>query len=67
MVYLLSTSQRTARAVPSINTSGSSVVIGNLDPTSYYSVVVQVSTAAGTTEELKSQPGEFQPILFSDP
>ena len=65
MVFWERVSQRTTRAVPSINTSGSSVVIGNLDPASYYSVVVQVSTAAGTSEELKSQPGEFQSIFFN--
>ena len=60
-------SQRTDRAALSVNTRDSSVVIGNLDPASYYSFVVQVSTAAGTSEELRSQPCEFQPMLLSCP
>ena len=64
VVYLQGNSQRTACELQSVNTSDSSVVIGNLDPASYYSVVVQVRTAAGTREELKSQPGELQPMLF---
>ena len=59
VVYLLSNSQQTACDFRSVDTSDSSVVIGNLNPTSYYSIVVQVSTAAGTSEELRSQPGEF--------
>ena len=67
MVYLWGSSQRTACELQSVNTSDSSVVIGNMDPALYYSVVVQVSTAAGTREELRSLPGEFQPMLFSIP
>ena len=67
MVFWERSSQRTDRAALSVNTNDSSVVIGNLDPTSYYSIVVQVSTAAGTSEELRSLPGEFQPLLLSCP
>ena len=64
MVYLLSNSQRTACDFQSVDTSDSSVVIGNLDPASYYSVIVQVGTAIGTSEELRSQHGEFLTLDF---
>ena len=60
MVYLLSNSQRTARAVPSVRTSKSSVNITSLDASVSYSIMVQATTAAGTSEELKSEPGEFE-------
>ena len=60
VVYLWSNSQRTARAVPSVRTSESSVNITSLDPSTFYYIVVQVTTAAGTSEELKSEPGEFE-------
>ena len=59
VVYLLSSSQRTACDFRTVDTSDSNVVIGNLNPYYYYSIVVQIRTAAGTSEEVRSQPGEF--------
>ena len=49
---------RVARAVNTVNTTNSSVVIGDLDPTTEYTFTVDVGTAGG---KLRSSltPGKF--------
>ena len=56
-VFVESASQRTVRAVQSIPTMNSSVVVDNLDPASFYFVSVQVETGAGTNLSLRTAPG----------
>ena len=56
-VFVESASQRTARAIQSVPTMNSSVVVDNLDPASFYSVSVQVGTGAGTNLSLRTDPG----------
>jgi hypothetical protein len=55
-VFVVSASQRTARAVQPVTTMNSSVVVDNLDPASSYCVNVQVETGAGTNPSLRTAP-----------